>query len=155
MRYRFYTKLMLPMKTTKPPARKKGTACDVVGAFIKDDKNRLLLCKRKEHDQFGSLWEFPGGGVELNEHKLDALKRGMKGELSVEVRIGKLINRFQDEIPGLKIYVYLYECSIVTGTPKCLDCQDLKWVSLDEAKKLPLAPTDKKIMGYVERRKLV
>jgi len=140
---------------TKPAVKKRQKVFDVVGAFIKDDKKKVLLCKRKEHDQFGSMWEFPGGKVEPNENKQEALKREIKEELSVDVKVGMLINRFQDEISEMKIYVYLYACTIISGSPKCIECQELKWVTLDEANKLNLAPADKKMAGYLQRRRLV
>jgi mutator protein MutT len=134
---------------------KKTDVFDVVGALIVDNKNKILLCKRMDDDQFGSLWEFPGGKVEMHEDKKEALKRELKEELGVEVKVGRLINRFEDEIPEMRIYVYLYDCSIVDGQPQCLECQDLKWVTLRESKALKLAPADKKITGYLERRRLL
>lgn len=135
--------------------KKKREIFDVVGAFIKDKKNRILLCKRMENDQFGSLWEFPGGKVEMHENKKEALQRELKEEIDIEVKVGRLINRFEDEIPEMKIYVYIYACSILSGEPQCLECQELKWVTLDESKNMDLAPADRKITGYLERRRIL
>ncbi|MDB4349676.1 NUDIX domain-containing protein, partial [Omnitrophica bacterium] len=92
--------------------------------------------------------------VEMHENKKEALKRELKEELGIKVKVRRLINRFEDEIPQMKIYVYLYDCSIVDGVPQCLECQDIKWVTIDESKALELAPADKKITGYIERRRL-
>ena len=96
-----------------------------------------------------------GGKVEMHEDKKAALVREIKEELGVDVKAKRLVNRFEDEIPELKIYVYLYDCSIIDGEPQCLECQDLKWVTLKEASALKLAPVDKKIVGYLERRRLL
>ena len=129
---------------------------DVVGALILDKKKKkFILCKRMENDQFGSLWEFPGGKVKMHEDKKEALKREIKEELGIDVKVKRLVNRFEDEIPELKIYVYLYDCSIIDGEPQCLECQDLKWVTLKETNTLKLAPVDEKITGYLERRRLL
>lgn len=133
---------------------KRRKIFDVVGAFIKDGHNRVLLCKRMENDRFGSMWEFPGGKIEMHEEKRTALKREIKEELGVDIKVGRLINRFDDEIPEMKIYVYLFNCSIVNGKPECKDCQDLRWITLDQAKELNLAPADKKIVQYLKRRRI-
>lgn len=135
--------------------KRKQKLFDVVGALIRDKKNRVLMCKRMENDRFGSLWEFPGGKVEMHENKKEALKREIKEEIGVSIKAGRLINRFQDEIPEMKIYVYLYDCAITEGEPACIECQDIKWVSIEEAKAMELAPADDKIIGYLERRRIL
>lgn len=123
---------------------------DVVGALI-EDKGKFLVCQRQDNDLFGSLWEFPGGKVEKGEDKKAALKRELKEELGIQVKVGKLINTFEDEIPAMKITVYLYRCNITKGTPRCLECQDLKWITLDKIGSLNLAPADRKIHSYLNQ----
>jgi len=121
---------------------------DVVGALIEKD-GRMLLCKRMPDDRFGSMWEFPGGKVEKNEERIDALRRELIEEIGVEVEIVDLVGTLEDEIPIMKIYVYLYNCNIMRGEPRCIECQDIRWVTLDEAQGLELAPADKKIVKYL------
>ena len=129
----------------------KKVVFDVVGALI-EENGKILVCQRMENDRFGSQWEFPGGKVEKGEVKEEALKRELKEELGVEIKVGYFINSFEDEIPVMKIHVYLYRCFIVNGSPRCIECQDIKWVGLDELKMLDLAPADKKIAAYLKRR---
>ena len=50
---------------------------EVVGALL-EHNGKLLICQRMADDQFGSLWEFPGGKVKPGEEKMDALKRELK-----------------------------------------------------------------------------
>lgn len=130
---------------------RKKIAFDVVGALIEKD-GKILMCQRLAGDLFGSLWEFPGGKVEKGEGKIDALKRELKEELDVDIEVGELIDIFEDEIPIMKITVYLYKCRIDRGTPRCIECQDLKWLDLDEIDALKLAPADRKIYTYLSTR---
>lgn len=124
---------------------------DVVGALI-EDKGRYLVCQRLEHDRFGSMWEFPGGKVEEGESKKAALKREIKEELGLEIGITRLVSTFEDEISSMKITVYLYLCSIIRGEPQCIECQDLRWLDIEEIKKLNLAPADTKILAWLDKR---
>ena len=121
---------------------------DVVAALIKQG-DKILVCQRMPNDRFGSQWEFPGGKVEKGEEKKIALKRELMEELGLDIEVGSLIKTFQDEIPIMKIHVFLYECSITGGTPQCIECEDIKWATIDEIRDLNLAPADKKIAAYL------
>ncbi|GAF72242.1 unnamed protein product [marine sediment metagenome] len=125
---------------------------DVVGALI-EDSGRYLVCQRLPDDRFGSMWEFPGGKVEKGEDKEGALKREIKEELGIEIRVDALAHTLEDEIPWMKIRVFLYRSSILSGQPQCLECQNFKWASIDELKKLNLAPADKKILIWLPQAK--
>jgi 8-oxo-dGTP diphosphatase len=128
--------------------KKNQLVFDVVGALIVRD-GRYLVCKRMENDRFGSLWEFPGGKVEEGEDKISALRREIQEELGVDITVEGLIGVFEDEIPEMKIRIYLFSASIAGEEPRCLECQDLKWALLDEIETLELAPADKKIFLYL------
>jgi mutator protein MutT len=130
--------------------KKKKLIFDVVGALIKK-RGKILICQRNVFDHFGSQWEFPGGKVEKGEGKIAALKREIKEELGIQAEVGKLIGIFEDEIPTMKIVVYLYSCSITRGTARCIECQDLKWATLKQIAELNLAPADRKICSYLNK----
>ncbi len=134
--------------------KKAKLVFDVVGALIKD-KDKILVCRRFKHDHFGGCWEFPGGKVKPGEGKTAALKREIKEELGIQIRVGKLINIFEDEIPTMKITVYLYQCYKIRGTAHCLECQDLKWATIKQIGSLNLAPVDRKIYTYLTKNKPV
>lgn len=62
----------------------------VVGGFILNDKNEVLLVKRSDNDDFlPGLWELPGGGTEFGEHPTKGLQRELQEEVGLEVRVGK------------------------------------------------------------------
>ena len=124
---------------------------DVVGALI-EHNGKILVSKRKDDDLFGGLWEFPGGKVEENEDKKEALKRELMEEIGVEAEVGDLVDIFEDEKSDMKIYVYLYRCSILSGTPRCIECQNIEWATVDEINALDLAPADRKIAQYLQKK---
>jgi mutator protein MutT len=125
---------------------------EVVAALIKRD-GKILLCQRKKNDAFGLLWEFPGGKVEGSESGPQALRREIKEELGIDIEVGSLVERFEDQIPELKINVSLYKVLGFEGLIEALDCKAFGFFSLAEAKRLNLAPVDKKIADYLKKHK--
>jgi len=121
---------------------------DVCGALI-ERGGKLLVAQRKHADSFGGLWEFPGGKIEDGEQKEAAMRRELDEELGIDVEVGKLALVTEDEIPEMKIIFHLFECAIRRGEPRPIDCQDVKWVTLEELGGLKLAPIDIKIKDWL------
>src|SRR5688500_9103119 len=59
-------------------------AVQVAVAIVRDSSGRALLCRRAETARYGGRWEFPGGKLEPGETPLDALRRELREELSIE-----------------------------------------------------------------------
>ena len=65
--------------------RKIMKVIEVVAAII-FDKDKIFATQRG-YGEFKDWWEFPGGKIEKNEEKQDALKREIKEELDVDIGI--------------------------------------------------------------------
>ena len=51
---------------------------DVVAAIITNKEGKILIAQRSLKKSQGGLWEFPGGKIEKNESKEDAIVREIK-----------------------------------------------------------------------------
>ncbi len=61
--------------------------CRAVAVILDRDERRVLLHKAL----FEDFWSLPGGRIEIGEASIDALKREMREELSVEVEVDRLL----------------------------------------------------------------
>lgn len=111
-----------------------------VGGVIFDGSS-VLLAKRGQEPAKGT-WSLPGGAVELGEKVIDALKREIREEISIEIEVGGLVRVLdrilQDEGKRTRYHYIIvdYWGWKVSGEPKPgSDTSDLCFVPLNQIEK--------------------
>jgi len=118
---------------------------DVVAALIWEG-DRFLACQRPAHKARGLLWEFVGGKVEPGETKEAALIRECREELAVTVVPRDVFMEVIHEYPDLTVRLTLFNAAIAEGTPKLLEHNDLRWITVQEIDTLEFCPADEEIL---------
>ena len=122
-------------------------ALTCVLAAVVQRNNKYLICQRPIHKRHGSLWEFPGGKLELGETYLDAARRELAEELGVKaLTVGSPLFSIADA--GSEFLIEFVP-TVIDGEPQCLEHLDLKWMSLDEVASLELAPSDRRFVEFL------
>jgi len=137
----------LPIKTKRKPL----PHFDVTAAVIRKN-GRLLIAQRPLGGRLGGLWEFPGGKVEPGETLPRCLRREIKEELCIRIKVGKQIASIEHAYTHFKITLHAFECELVSGKPQALQVQDFKWVRMSELKKYAFARTDLRIIEALRSR---
>ena len=119
-----------------------------VGALVMKD-DMVLLVKRQTEPGKG-LWSIPGGLVELGETALEAAKREVKEETSLDIEIKELIGVFDsmtyDDAGRLRFHYVLidYLAHAKGGSLKGnAEVADVRWVKVGELRGYELT----KILG--------
>jgi len=118
---------------------------EVVAALIWDG-DRFMICQRPAHKARGLLWEFVGGKVEPGESHEDALIRECREELDVMLKVNDLFMDVVHEYPDLTVHLSLFNAVIAEGTPKKLEHNDIRWITVDEIPQYPFCPADVEIL---------
>lgn len=118
---------------------------DVVAALIWYG-DRFLACQRPAHKARGLLWEFVGGKVEAGESKEEALIRECLEELDISIRVGDVFMEVIHEYPDLTVRLTLFHAFIVDGSPKLIEHNALKWITVEEIDTLEFCPADDEIL---------
>lgn len=124
---------------------------EVVAALIWKGE-RFLACQRPPHKARGLLWEFVGGKVEPGETKEQALIRECREELDVTVRVGGIFMELVHEYPDLTVHLTLFHAGIAEGTPKLLEHQALRWLTVEEMDQYPFCPADQAILARLREQ---
>ena len=112
--------------------------------------NRFMICQRPKDKARALLWEFVGGKIEPNESGEDALIRECKEELDIVV---KPLDVFCDVVhtyPDIVVHLTLYNAEILSGEPKLLEHNDLKWITADEIDNYEFCPADVEILERIK-----
>jgi len=113
----------------------------IVSAIIKNG-DKLLFGRKKENvSPYPNTWHLVGGGIEESEPLEESIKREIREEASIEVKIKEAVG-FDDDFESNKDgemthYIFLvYDAEYVSGELKADDdIVALKWFSKNELPK--------------------
>jgi 8-oxo-dGTP diphosphatase len=122
--------------------KQKSEIVPVLAAIIFNDKNEILVAKRKSYLSQGNLWEFPGGKLMVTETPEDCLKREIKEELGIEIKIKELCCAVNHSYPQFNILLIAYRAEIIQDNFLLSDHSEIKWVPFNDLKNMPLSQAD-------------
>jgi len=136
--------------------KKKNPVVVVIG--VVKEENRYLLTKRQTPKSEWNKWQFPGGGLEFGEKLDEAVKRELKEETGIDVKIIKRLNRVyeiireKDKFHGI-FFVYL--CEMIDKNQKIKinnEASEFGWFTKKEILQLDSLEGTKEIIVEVENQ---
>jgi mutator protein MutT len=91
-------------------------------------EQRILVARRRPHQSFAGLWEFPGGKLEPGESPADALHRELREELAIEVDIIHTLPPIDHVYPAGPIRLHPFLCRPRVGSPSPTTDADIRWL---------------------------
>jgi 8-oxo-dGTP diphosphatase len=125
----------------------------IVTAAVITKGKKILIAQRKVDAAVEALkWEFPGGKLEHGETPEACLRREIKEELDLKIKVGRLIG-ISTHIYRKRIHVVLlcYLCKYEAGSLKLLDVKDAKWIFPREMKSYKFAAADIPLLKDVKK----
>ncbi len=117
-------------------SRQVGLVRAVAGILKHQDK--ILVAERPVGKPYSGYWEFPGGKIEAGETGQQALRRELHEELGVEVLAAENVVTHQHVYPDKTVNLEVWVVTEFSGTPKGLENQTLRWVTIGEMEELKL-----------------
>ena len=132
-------------------ARKEVPHFEVTAAVIQKGK-KILITQRPPKGLLGGLWEFPGGKKESNESLEDCLKREIREELNIEIKVGKRFIQVPHAYSHFRITLHCFFCRQVKGSIVPLGVQDYRWVFPEELDRFPFPRADQKVIEFLKEQ---
>jgi len=121
----------------------------VAAAIILKDKT-VLLARRRKGDHLEGFWEFPGGKIHYGETLEECLRRELKEELGVEVKVNTLFYSTAHEYPEKIVHLHFFLCEIFSGDPMPHESEELVWAELDALSDYSLPPADAMLINKLK-----
>ncbi len=117
-------------------------------------KGRVLIDRRKPEGLLGGLWEFPGGKRRWGESLKAALRREVREELVVGVRVGRPFMKVRHAYSHFRITIHVFECRLsAPARPaiKALGCAAWRWARVSDLGRYAFPAANQKILAAMRR----
>lgn len=115
----------------------------VAAAVIEDDRGRVLVARHGPGGRLAGRWEFPGGKLEPGEEAPEALRREIREELGLEIRVGEFLLSFPHVRPGFNLELLVFRAARCGGSLCLTEHDAVRWAAAGELAALDLAEPDR------------
>lgn len=115
---------------------------NVVAAIIRNKDDKILIAQRNLKKSQGGLWEFPGGKIESNETKEEAIIREIKEELDMNIEVYSYFDEKLYEYPDKVINLIALNCTMLDDHYDVLEHEKVEWINEQEFDNFDFAPAD-------------
>lgn len=116
----------MSQNTSFPPHKIVGVA------VIWNQQGQILIDRRLMQGTMGGLWEFPGGKIESGETVQECIQREIHEELGIEIEVADHLITIDHIYSNLHVTLKVYHCHHLSGVPQPIECDEIRWVNLDE-----------------------
>lgn len=125
----------------------------VAGIIYFDNK---ILCVQRPKNKFNYIsekFEFPGGKIEKNESREEALHRELLEELSISTIIKSLFLTIVHQYPDFELTMHSYICEVNSNKITLNEHISQEWLSIDELERLDWAAADVPVVNRLMSKK--
>lgn len=112
----------------------------VVAAVI--HKDGKIFATQRGYGAYKDYWEFPGGKIEAGETPEEALIREIREELATTIQVERFLTTVEYDYPEFHLSMDCFLCSIVGDTPKLLEHESARWLTMDHLYDVNWLPAD-------------
>ena len=139
------------LQASLPRARATPRPATVAVAFAYiRSRGRVLLVHRPREELLGGLWSLPGGELPRDQEDRSGLRRMVAMQTRVRVEVREDVARVAHVFSHRRWSGTVYRCVPRGGTDRATSA---RWVTLEEARRLPLVPDHRGLLAQLESRR--
>jgi A/G-specific adenine glycosylase len=120
-----------------------------VTAAVMRRGEKILIAHRPSKGLLGGLWEFPGGKLEPGETLPDGLRREIREELGVNIRVGEPFGVYPHAYTHFRVTLHAFLSNLDGEEPQPLEASELRWVLPSELGDFPMGKIDRQISNKI------
>jgi len=136
-----------PERFPSKKVKKKIPHIKAIAAIIRRN-GKILLRQRPPRGLLGGLWEFPNWKVHREERLRLRLRKHIKDEIGMNVKVKESVGTFQQIYSHFKLTLFAFYCDGVKTNKKG------RWVSIPQLRLLPMSRIDRKIADTIQESPL-
>jgi 8-oxo-dGTP diphosphatase len=105
-------------------------------------RNGCFVGTQRTRGNHAGQWEFPGGKVRMGESRINALARELREELGIIVEKAEPWRVISHDYPDRRVHLSVYHVISFSGEPSGREGQNLRWLTVYEAARLPFLEAD-------------
>ncbi len=133
------------LENVQPPHKIIGVA------VIWNQQGQILIDRRLPEGVMGGLWEFPGGKIEPGETVEECIQREILEELGIKIEVGEHLLTIDHTYTHLRVSLTVHHCLHIQGVPQPLECDEVRWVNLDELDKFTFPQANTQIIDLIQK----
>ena len=114
--------------------------------------DRVLIAQRPIRALLGGLWEFPGGKRELSETLTACLRRELREELGIRVRVGRERAALEHAYSHFSVTLHVFECALLGGSPRAIQAADVRWARVRDLGRYPMGKLDRQVARSLQEQ---
>lgn len=117
------------------------------------NNGKVLITRRPEGSHLSGYWEFPGGKQENGETLEACLEREIEEELGMKIEAGSPLLTVDHEYETRTVSLHFFVCHWLSGKPRALQGQEMKWVEPHQLPHFRFPPPDRKLIEMLSSTK--
>lgn len=140
----------LPLSEIRAPLPHKQIGV----AVIWNEQGQVLIDRRRADGLLGGLWEFPGGKIEPGETIEECIKREIQEEIGVNIVVGDRLMTIDHAYTHFRVTLNVYHCRYLAGDPQPIECDEVRWVMVDELDQFPFPKANLQIITALQQTQI-
>ncbi len=122
----------------------------IVTAAIIRQNGKVLITKRPAGSRDAGKWEFPGGKLDDNESPEECLRRELREEIDLPVRVDGIFQVIHHRYQWGAVLLLFYACTPLTDTIRNLEVAEHRYVGPEELDSFDLLEADRPVIANLK-----